>query len=104
MTAASSRVLEVNVMAKRTVRSSTPRTGKTNDNSETLGANREALADQATDVGVPADVETRATSMASEPSQEDIRRRAYDRYLERGATDGRDFDDWLEAEQELKGM
>jgi hypothetical protein len=39
---------------------------------------------------------------ASEPSEEDIRLRAYHRFLERGAGHGNDFDDWLEAEQELK--
>ena len=42
--------------------------------------------------------------MGSEPSEEEIRMRAYRRYLERGGSDGRDFDDWLEAERELKGI
>jgi hypothetical protein len=41
-------------------------------------------------------------SMGSEPSEEDIRLRAYHRYLQRGGADGMDFDDWLEAERELK--
>jgi hypothetical protein len=36
------------------------------------------------------------------PSAEDIRVRAYHRYLERGANDGADFDDWVEAEKDLK--
>ena len=36
------------------------------------------------------------------PSEEDIRQRAYQRYLERGGGDGQDFDDWLEAERELR--
>ena len=36
------------------------------------------------------------------PNEEDIRRRAYQRYLERGGGDGQDFDDWLEAERELR--
>jgi len=43
-----------------------------------------------------------STSMGSEPSAEDIRMRAYHRFLERGASRGTDFDDWLEAERELK--
>ena len=34
--------------------------------------------------------------------EDDIRLRAYQRYLERGGGDGKDFDDWLEAERELK--
>jgi DUF2934 family protein len=36
------------------------------------------------------------------PSEEDIRIRAYHRYLERGGGHGMDFQDWLEAERELK--
>jgi hypothetical protein len=39
---------------------------------------------------------------AIEPTVDDIRRRAYERYLERGRTDGQHFDDWLEAERELR--
>jgi len=43
--------------------------------------------------------------LASEagPSEEEIRLRAYQRYLERGGNHGMDFDDWLEAERDLKG-
>ena len=37
-----------------------------------------------------------------EPSVDDIRRRAYERYLERGGNHGQHFDDWLEAEKELR--
>jgi DUF2934 family protein len=37
-----------------------------------------------------------------EPTLDDIRRRAYERYLERGGKHGQHFDDWLEAERELK--
>src|SRR4029077_6083494 len=47
-------------------------------------------------------VENRSTSMASSPSEDDIRMRAYQRYLERGGGHGMDFEDWLEAERELK--
>lgn len=43
-----------------------------------------------------------SSSMGSEPSAEDIRMRAYHRFLERGASQGTDFEDWLEAERELK--
>jgi hypothetical protein len=43
-----------------------------------------------------------ASSLGSEPSAEDIRMRAYHRFLERGASQGTDFEDWLEAERELK--
>ena len=39
---------------------------------------------------------------ALEPSEEEIRARAYQMYLERGAGHGLDFEDWLQAERELK--
>ena len=39
---------------------------------------------------------------AAQPSADDIRVRAYHRYLERGGREGGDFDDWLEAEKDLK--
>jgi hypothetical protein len=45
---------------------------------------------------------TTSESMASEPSEEDIRLRAYHMYLERGGGDGSDFDDWLKAEEQLR--
>jgi hypothetical protein len=48
----------------------------------------------------PAD-ETASVSMASEPSDDDIRLRAYHRYLERGGGHGMDFEDWLQARQDL---
>lgn len=35
------------------------------------------------------------------PSDEEIRERAYHRYLERGGHQGSEFDDWVEAEREL---
>jgi len=41
-------------------------------------------------------------SMGSEPSEQDIRMRAYHRYLERGGGHGLDFDDLVEAERELR--
>ena len=43
-----------------------------------------------------------STAMAADPSDEDIRRRAYQRYLQRGGGHGMDFEDWLQAERELK--
>ena len=41
-------------------------------------------------------------ALSPEPTVDDIRRRAYERYLERGGNHGRHFDDWLEAEKELR--
>ena len=37
-----------------------------------------------------------------EPTEDDIRRRAYERYLERGGGHGTDFEDWLAAEREIR--
>jgi hypothetical protein len=42
-----------------------------------------------------------SVSMASEPSEDDIRLRAYHRYLERGGGHGMDFEDWVQARQDL---
>jgi Protein of unknown function (DUF2934) len=44
---------------------------------------------------------TEIPSKARKPSAEDIARRAYAIYEERGSTDGADLDDWLQAEREL---
>ena len=44
----------------------------------------------------------RDQAAASGPTEHEIRLRAYRRYLDRGAFDGADFDDWIAAEMELK--
>jgi hypothetical protein len=36
------------------------------------------------------------------PSQEEIRRRAYEIYLEHGGLPGRELEDWLQAESEFE--
>jgi hypothetical protein len=48
-----------------------------------------------------AELNAPAVSMASEPSEDEIRLRAYHRYLERGGGHGMDFEDWLHARQDL---
>ena len=45
-----------------------------------------------------------SVSMASEPSEDDVRLRAYHRYLERGGGHGMDFEDWQEAKRELREL
>jgi hypothetical protein len=68
--------------------------------SETLVA-REAAADPAERVQqAPGDAV--AARPSSEPSDEEIRARAYEMYLERGGNHGLDFDDWVRAERELR--
>lgn len=39
---------------------------------------------------------------ASHDSADEVRRRAYDRYVARGGAGGSDVDDWLEAEREVR--
>jgi hypothetical protein len=41
-------------------------------------------------------------SVVNSTRDEEIRRRAYEIYLERGEQPGRELDDWLQAERELK--
>jgi hypothetical protein len=43
------------------------------------------------------------TSEHDEDREETVRRRAYRRYEERGREEGRDIEDWLEAEKESAG-
>ena len=85
-------------MAKRSPRSTAANRPQDPPSSETFESPA-TTPDQATDMG---NRDTRAVSMGSEPSEEEIRARAYRRYLERGGSDGQDFDDWLEAERELR--
>lgn len=39
---------------------------------------------------------------AQEPTYDDIARRAYELYEQRGAAHGRDWEDWFQAEDELR--
>jgi hypothetical protein len=85
-------------MAKRTTRSTTPKAARVSDTADKYAALVNPVPDQATDRGVP-DAIRRS---ASDPSEDDIRVRAYRRYLERGGSHGHDVDDWIQAEKELK--
>ena len=38
----------------------------------------------------------------AQPTEDEVRLRAYHRFLERGAVHGNDFEDWVEAEKELR--
>ena len=49
--------------------------------------------------------ETRDVSVGNSARDEEIRRRAYEIYRERGDQPGRELDDWLQAKRELeRGM
>ncbi|HEY3093736.1 MAG TPA: DUF2934 domain-containing protein [Vicinamibacterales bacterium] len=41
-------------------------------------------------------------SRTDDPTYDEIAEAAYHRYLRRGGGDGQDFDDWVEAERELR--
>jgi hypothetical protein len=41
------------------------------------------------------------TSANHAPNHDEIRRRAYEIYLERGGLSGREIEDWLQAESEI---
>ena len=64
----------------------------------------EQTTDDTVNVPEPGDAADRANEdlEASNPTEEEIRLRAYHRYLERGGAPGEQFDDWLEAERELR--
>jgi hypothetical protein len=46
--------------------------------------------------------ETGEVPVSNSAPEEQIRCRAYEIYLERGEEPGRDLDDWLQAERELR--
>lgn len=98
-------------MAKRTQSTSTRARRSKADEATALPNIPEPgdLADRAQEIEMPhyesitPDAIT-SESMASEPSEEDIRLRAYHRYLERGGGHGAHFDDWVAAQDELKNQ
>jgi hypothetical protein len=49
-----------------------------------------------------AQAEAGEVSVGNAVRTEEIRRRAYEIYLERGEQPGRELDDWLQAERELE--
>jgi hypothetical protein len=60
-------------------------------------------------VGTPAtvpnatgDIRNAVEHLAIEPTREDIARRAYQLFEDRGGEHGHDWDDWLQAERELR--
>ena len=55
-----------------------------------------------TTIGDPVAQASDSEPRQSEPSYEEIAAAAYRRYLSRGGGDGQDFEDWLEAERELR--
>ena len=58
---------------------------------------------RSTSTAAPAAAVTRVAGGAAAPHDE-IARRAFELYCARGREDGRDLDDWLQAERELRAM
>jgi DUF2934 family protein len=48
-------------------------------------------------------VKSSAPAVKPEPTEDEIAKRAYELYLDRGAVDGFALDDWMQAETELRG-
>jgi hypothetical protein len=51
---------------------------------------------------MPSVESTIAVPIASGVTEDDIARRAFDLYCDRGCEDGHDLDDWLNAERQLR--
>jgi hypothetical protein len=49
-----------------------------------------------------ADAVSRSVEQQAAPAYDDIARRAYELYQERGGNEGQEVDDWLRAEAELR--
>jgi hypothetical protein len=64
---------------------------------------RPAEAEPAVERAAYTTSESEGTSAESGPDREEIARRAYELYLRRGSRNGHDFEDWLEAERQLRG-
>ncbi len=58
---------------------------------------------EASDSGLAVFSQSAGNTIAGNIDRAQVARRAYELYLERGATDGRDMDDWFTAERELAG-
>jgi len=93
-------------MAKRTTSRSPSQADDAAPSAPAPRRSRRSRADATGDVASPESM-TAAGEGADDagehmPSENDIRLRAYHRYLERGGGHGMDFQDWLEAERELR--
>lgn len=87
-------------------RTNTPQTpaNRTRSRGPARSTTESAASTQSTGVDAASDMSgsTADSNAAYDPTYDEIAEAAYQRYLQRGSTDGRDFDDWLEAERELK--
>ncbi|MEQ1909050.1 MAG: DUF2934 domain-containing protein [Vicinamibacterales bacterium] len=93
-------------MAKKTTRPTTiadapaPAKPRTRAKSSTAKP-RKATASDETVASVAVEATELSVIIQREPTDEEVRERAYHRYLERRGTHGSEFDDWLEARRDL---
>jgi hypothetical protein len=79
---------------------------KINENSSSKGRGRKAASTQSPTVVEPRQnvvpINTPAVRHLDNNIEDQIRRRAYELYLERGGTPGNENEDWLVAEQQVR--
>jgi len=86
-------------------RANAPQTTDAEDRARAVNAQSPEEFPELPNIPEPGDVADQTNAyepIGPEPTEDDIRTRAYHRYLERGGAHGAHFDDWLEAERELK--
>jgi Protein of unknown function (DUF2934) len=52
--------------------------------------------------GIAEDQRAITAEVQRPPTKDEVAQRAYELFVSRGRTDGRDVEDWLEAERQLK--
>ncbi len=93
-------------MAKKTTRSTpkpdTPAPAKPRARAKSSTAKpRKATASDETVATVAAKTTEVSVIILREPTDDEVRERAYHRFLQRGGTDGSEYDDWLKARRDL---
>ena len=82
-----------------------PRTNNPSSGSSSRNRGPAKSTETSRTIHAAADMQT-STAMTDEapysPTFDEIAEAAYQRYLRRGGGDGQDFDDWVEAERELR--
>ena len=63
---------------------------------QTTATTSEEVLARASEVGAA------GAALSAQPTYDEIAQVAYERYISRGRSDGRDLDDWIEAERELR--
>ena len=82
-----------------------PRTNNPSSGSSSRNRGPAKSTDTSRTVDAAADMQTSTVAIEDapdSPTYDEIAEAAYQRYLRRGGGDGQDFDDWVEAERELR--